>query len=49
MPAFNIYNEHSLGFSHSGEARVEGQGTAELTDEEVQKLVDLICENNGWE
>lgn len=47
MPTFNIYNEHSLGFTHYGEVRVEGQGTVELTDEEVQKLVDLICENNG--
>lgn len=47
MPIFSIYGEHSLGVSHSGEINVGGEGEVELTDEEVQQLVQLIRENNG--
>ncbi len=47
MPLFSIDTEVLLGISHSGEVTAEGTGTVELTDEEVQKLIDLIRENNG--
>lgn len=47
MPIFEISSDHSLGFSHSGEVTVSGDGTVELTDEEVRQLVDLIKENDG--
>lgn len=44
MPVFNIFIEKSLGFSHSGEVCASGDGNVELTDIEVQELVDLIRE-----
>ena len=44
MPVFNIECEHSLGMSHCGEVIAEGEGTVELTDEDVKVLVDLIRE-----
>lgn len=48
MPTFKIYTEQSLGFSHSGgDVYAEGAGEVELTDEEVQQLVDLIKAHNG--
>lgn len=47
MPVFKIYDEHSLGFTHCGEVIAEGEGEVELTDEEVQQLIDLIRENDG--
>ena len=47
MPIFNIFTEHSLGFSHSGEVTCSGNGEVELSEEEVQQLVNLIKENNG--
>ena len=47
MPIFSIDTETVLGISHSGEVIAEGEGTVELTDEEVQQLIDLIRENGG--
>ena len=47
MPYFTIDFETVLGISHSGEVTAEGEGTVELTDEEVQQLIDLIRENGG--
>ena len=47
MPTFPIDTESVLGISHSGEVTAEGEGTVELTDEEVQQLIDLIRENGG--
>ncbi len=47
MPIFSIETETILGISHSGEVTAEGEGTVELTDEEVQQLIDLIRENGG--
>lgn len=47
MPIFSIDTETVLGISHSGEVNAEGEGTVELTDEEVQQLIDLIRENGG--
>lgn len=47
MPVFDIYTDISLGISHSGEVTADGTGTVELTDEEVQQLIDLIRENGG--
>lgn len=47
MPIFSIDTETVLGISQSGEVTAEGEGTVELTDEEVQQLIDLIRENGG--
>ena len=47
MLTFSIDTEISLGISHSGEVTADGTGTVELTDEEVQQLIDLIRENGG--
>lgn len=47
MPIFNLFTNILLGISHSGEVSVEGEGTVELTDEEVQQLIDLIRDNGG--
>jgi len=47
MPVFKIELEISLGFSHSGEVCASGEGEVELTDTEVQQLVNLIRENDG--
>ncbi len=47
MPIFNIFIERSLGFSHSGEVCVSGDGSVELTDEEVKQLIELIREKGG--
>ena len=47
MPFFNVLTNSTLGISHSGEVTAEGEGTVELTDEEVQQLIDLIRENEG--
>ena len=44
---FNFSFENSLGFSHSGEVAVEGEGQVELTETEVQQLVDLIRSHDG--
>ena len=47
MPVFNLFIEQSLGISHSGEVVAYGDGTVELTDEQVQQLVALIREHGG--
>ena len=47
MPVFDISKSISLGISHSGEITADGTGTVELTDDEVQHLIDLIRENGG--
>lgn len=47
MPVFNIFVEQSLGISHSGEVMAYGDGTVELTDDQVQLLVALIREHGG--
>ena len=47
MPIFSIDTETVLGISHSGVEATAGEGTVELTNEEVQQLIDLIRENGG--
>ena len=47
MPIYSIFTEHSLGFSHSGEIMCSGYGEVELTEGEVQQLVNLIKKNDG--
>lgn len=44
MAKFSIDSEQDLGMSHSGSVVAEGSGTVELSDEEVQTLVQLIRE-----
>ena len=44
---FYFTASHSLGFGHSGEVMVYGQGQVKLTDEEVEQLVSLVRENGG--
>ena len=47
MPIFNISTESCLGYTHYGDVTVNGKGTVELTDEQVQTLITLIRENGG--
>ena len=47
MPTFDIFTDSSLGYSHNGEVIASGEGSVELTDKEVQLLIDLIRENDG--
>ena len=47
MPIFSIDTETVLGISHFGVEATTGEGTVELSDEEVQQLIDLIRENGG--
>lgn len=47
MTIYNITTENSLGLSHSGAVMAYGKGCVELTDEEVQQLVDLIRDHDG--
>ena len=42
MAKYNIECEQCLGFSHSGAVYAYGEGSVELTDEEVNTLVQLI-------
>ena len=44
MAKYEIECEQSLGWSHSGEEIAKGKGFVELTDEEVEVLVNLIRE-----
>lgn len=44
MAKFEIECEQSLGWSHYGEETAKGKSTVELTDEEVNVLVNLIRE-----
>ena len=44
MAKFEIECEQSLGWSHSGEVTANGKSYMELTDEEVEVLVNLIRE-----
>lgn len=44
MAKFEIECEQSLRWSHYGEETAKGKGTVELTDEEVNVLVNLIRE-----
>lgn len=44
MALYNIDNELFLGYSHSGAVIEEANSTVELTDEEVEKLINLIRE-----
>ncbi len=44
MTKFEIECEQSLGWSHSGEVTANGKSYVELTDEEVEMLVNLIRE-----
>ena len=46
MPKFDIEVEISLGFSHSGGVYNDGYGEVELTDEEVNQLVNLMKEKD---
>ena len=45
MSTFNFQCEISLGWSHCGEVTTAGNGSVELTDEEVKTLVNLIRES----
>lgn len=47
MPAFNITAEVFLGYSHYGAETAEKEGQVVLSDEQVDKLVELIKSNNG--
>lgn len=47
MPVFDLFLEQSLGISHNGEVVTDGDGTVELSEEQVRQLVDLIRENGG--
>ena len=48
MPKFSIECEQSLGMAHfGGEVIANGEGTVELSDEEVKCLVELIREKNA--
>ena len=47
MPIIDIFTNTFLGISHSGNVSVDGEGTVNLTDEEVQQLINLIRENSG--
>lgn len=47
MPIFSINTETVLGISHFGVEATTGEGTVELTNEEVQQLIELIRENGG--
>ena len=42
MALYSIENDTCLGISHSGAVNVESEGYVELSDEEVEKIVDLI-------
>lgn len=44
MAIYNIETTIDLGMSHSGPVTADGEGTVELTDEEVDILVGLIRE-----
>lgn len=44
MAMYNIDIEQDLGMSHSGSIVAAGRGTIELSDEEVQTLIQLIRE-----
>lgn len=44
MAAYDLYVDSDLGWSHCGCVTVDSNGTVELTDEEVAKLVNLIKE-----
>lgn len=46
MASYKIKYEHSLGVSHYGSVVVKGSGKVELSDEEVDNLVQLIREKN---
>ena len=46
MAKYDIHCDLFLGYSHSGPVETEGNGTVELTDEEVATLVDLMCEKH---
>jgi len=47
MPLFNIFTETPPGVTLSREVYVSGDDYVELSDTEVQQLVNLIRENNG--
>jgi hypothetical protein len=42
MAKYRIECEQCLGISHSGAVYTDGEGTVELTDEEVATLIQLI-------
>lgn len=42
MAKYRIECEQCLGISHSGAVYTDGEGTIELTDEEVATLIQLI-------
>lgn len=44
MPIFSIETDKCLGMSHTGAVTIEGESTVELTDDEVNTLVQLIRE-----
>lgn len=46
MPIFSIETDKCLGMSHTGAVTIEGESTVELTDDEVNTLVQLIREKH---
>lgn len=47
MAQYDIQSESCLGMSHSGAVYADGEGTIELSDDEVKTLVDLIREKKS--
>ena len=47
MAFYRIENELDLGMSHSGAVVIDGESTVELTDEDVEILVNLIREKHS--
>lgn len=45
MPVFEVYVDQCMGFSHCGIISEDGCSEVELTDSEVETLVDLIRKN----
>ena len=42
MALYKIENDNCLGVSHSGPVNIKSEGFVELSDEEVEKIVNLI-------
>ena len=51
MAQYNIWTECFLGMSHCGSVTADGSGMVDLTDKEVEKLVEMIrqCDSDDLE
>ena len=47
MAEYDIYCTSFLGMSHCGSVTADGEGTVELTDQEVASLIELIKEKGS--